>query len=159
MGAPGGLAVDGDELGPIRPHRGHPALEAALEQERIDPVDEDAQPPLAGNAVVKRRKPAQEIEMMLAPRHDELEVVAGRNRRAHHQQQDFAQRIKHPPRLALVLELGKVLQQQGQTVPRKFFLQLPIGQAKHQALLGESHRRANHTRRVNTKCRPQRPLT
>jgi hypothetical protein len=134
MAAPRGLSVDGDELGPIRPHRCNPALEAALEQARIHPIEQNTQPALAGDAVMKRRKSAEEIQMMLAPRRDNVEIVAGRDRGADHQQQDFPQRISHPPRLALVLDFRKVLQQQGQTVPRHLLVQYRIDNDKHRAL-------------------------
>ena len=118
--APRGLAVDGDEVGTVRPHLGHPALEATLEQDRIDPVEQDAQPALAGDAVVEGREAAQELQVMPAPGGDVVEVVAGGDGAADHQQQDLAQRIHHPPGLARVLELGKVLQQQRQAISRRF---------------------------------------
>ena len=56
VGAPGRLAVDGDEFRPVRPRRRHPTLEAALEQDGIDPVEKNAQPALAGYAVGEGRK-------------------------------------------------------------------------------------------------------
>jgi IS5 family transposase len=59
VGAPGGLAVDGNEIVAVWPQRGDPALEAASEQERVDAVDEGAQPALAGDAVVEGREAAQ----------------------------------------------------------------------------------------------------
>ena len=67
MGPSCRLAVDGDELGPIRPCRRHPAFEAVLEQDRIDPIEQDAQPAFAGNAMVERRETAQKIQMMPNP--------------------------------------------------------------------------------------------
>jgi len=50
LAVPRRLAVNGDELGPIRPSRRHPAFQAALEEARINPIEQDAQPALAGNA-------------------------------------------------------------------------------------------------------------
>lgn len=76
VGAARRLAVDGDEVVPIGPQRRHPALEAAPEQERIDPVDQAAQPALAWDAVVERREPPQDAEMVLAPGDDVVEIVA-----------------------------------------------------------------------------------
>jgi hypothetical protein len=146
--APRGLAVDGDEVGAVRPHLGHPALEAALEQDRVDPVEQDAQPPLARNAVVEGREPAQEIQVMPAPGGDVVEVVAGRDRGAHHQQQHLAQRVHHPPRLTGVLQLGKALQQQRQAVPRRAFQDRNSG---HLRSPGESLRQRITPRRSTQK--------
>jgi len=67
VGAPGGLAVDGNEIVAVWPQRGDPALEAASEQERVDAVDEGAQPALAGDAVVEGREAAQNGEVVRAP--------------------------------------------------------------------------------------------
>jgi hypothetical protein len=44
VGAPCCLTVDGDEVVPIWPQRRHPTRKAMSEQDRIDPVDELAQP-------------------------------------------------------------------------------------------------------------------
>lgn len=50
---PGGLAIDGDEVMAIRPQGANPVVEAFAEQNRIDPVDRNAQPALTGNAEAK----------------------------------------------------------------------------------------------------------
>jgi len=76
VGAPRCLAVDGDEVVPVRPQRRDPAVEAAAEQHRVDPVDQGAQPALAGDAVMELREAPQEIEMVLAPGGDVVEIVA-----------------------------------------------------------------------------------
>ena len=60
----------------------------------------------------------QEIEMMLAPFDDILEIVAGSDRGAGHQQQNLRNWIDDTPRLPVVVELGKMLQKNGQTSPR-----------------------------------------
>jgi hypothetical protein len=112
VGAARRLAVEGDELVPPRPLRCHPALEAAPEQDRIDPIDESAQPAFAGNAVVECREPPQGVEMMLAPGDDVVEIVAGRDGRAGHQQQHLLEWIHHPPGLAVVVQFGEMLQKQ-----------------------------------------------
>jgi len=113
VGAPGRLAVDGDEFRPVRPRRRHPTLEAALEQDGINPVEKNAQPALAGHAVGERRKAAQEIEMELAPGRDVVEIVARANRAANHQKQHLGQRINDAPGLPPVWNLRKMLQKQG----------------------------------------------
>src|SRR3984893_13801354 len=75
VGAPRGLAVDGDEVVPVRPQRRHPTCKAASEQDRIDPIDQLAQPALARNTVMKLREPAQEIEVVPAPGTHVVEIV------------------------------------------------------------------------------------
>ena len=59
---------------------------------------------------------------MLTPGHDLVEVIAGRNRGAGDQEQNLGQGVGHPPGLAVVLPLRKMLQQQGQPVPRHLLL-------------------------------------
>jgi hypothetical protein len=76
VGAPRCLAVDGDEIMAIRPERRNPALETTPEQDRIDAVDEVAQPALAGNAEVEFREAAQKGEMAFAPGGDLVEIIA-----------------------------------------------------------------------------------
>ena len=83
------LAVDRNELMPVRPQRRHPILKAAPEQDRIDPIDEAAHPALAGNPVMELRKPPQKREMVPAPGDDIVEIVARRDGGAGHQQQDL----------------------------------------------------------------------
>ena len=51
-----GLAVDRDQVVPAGPECLDPVLETAPEQDRIDPVDQSAQPPLTGNAEMKHRR-------------------------------------------------------------------------------------------------------
>src|SRR4051812_46565897 len=95
--APGGLAINGDEVVAARPKGGNPALEAAGEQERVDAVDEGAQPALAGDAVVEGREAAQNGEVVLAPGDDVIEVVARSKGRAGDQQQHLVKRVEHAP--------------------------------------------------------------
>src|SRR5215467_5762041 len=68
VGTSGGLAVDGDEVVPSRPHGGDEGRKAAREQRRIDPVHQIAQPAGARHAVMEVTEAAQEIEVVLAPR-------------------------------------------------------------------------------------------
>ena len=56
MGSACCLAVDGNEIMASWPQRRNPARKAAPKQDRIDPVDEAAQPGLARNAVMKLRE-------------------------------------------------------------------------------------------------------
>ena len=113
LGAPRRLAVDGDEVVPIRPQRRYPTLETASEQDRIDPVDEFAQPTLTRNAIMKLRKPAQEIEVMPAPGANLVEIIATGDRRTDDQQHHLFERIHDPPRFPVISKPGKMLQQNG----------------------------------------------
>jgi hypothetical protein len=76
MGAARGLAVDGDEGVPVRPQRCHPTLEAATEQNRINPIDQRPQPAGTRNAVMEFGKFPQEVEMMVTLGDDVVEIVA-----------------------------------------------------------------------------------
>src|SRR5215472_8332850 len=116
VGASGGLAVDGDDVVPLWPHGGDEGLEAAREQRRIDPVHQIAQPAGARHAVMEVTEAAQEIEVVLAPKDDLVEVVAGGDRGAGHQEQNLLERVGDAPALALVVQLGKVLEQDRQSV-------------------------------------------
>jgi hypothetical protein len=86
MGAACGLSIDGDELVPVRPESGDPAVEAALEQGRIDAVHQVAQPACAGDTVVELGETPEEVEMVFAPFDDVIEIIAGGDRRTNHQQ-------------------------------------------------------------------------
>ena len=90
VGAARGLAVDGDQIVPGRPHRPDPIFETTREGQRIDPVHQSAQPALARDAVVERREPPQKIQMILAPGGDFVEIVARGDGGAGQQQQDFS---------------------------------------------------------------------
>lgn len=123
MGAPCGLAVDGDEVMPIWPQLRHPTLEAASEQQRIDPVDKLAQPALTRDAVMKLRKPAQEVEVVPAPGTNIVEIVATGDRRTNNQQHHLLERIHDPPGFPVIHKPGKMLQQNGHARPRDLFVQ------------------------------------
>jgi hypothetical protein len=68
VGAPGRLAVDGDEIVLVGPHQPDEVLKAAGEQGRIDPVHQVPQSARAGNAIMERAEPAKKIQVVLAPR-------------------------------------------------------------------------------------------
>src|SRR5208283_5833799 len=131
VGSARGFAVDRDELVPVRPERGDPAVETAAEQDRVDPVDEGAHPALAGDAVMEFRKAPQKAEMVLAPGDDVVEVVTGGDGGADHQKQNLLERIHYPPGLTVIPEFGKVLQKQGQSRPRNLFVEDRDGEAIH----------------------------
>src|SRR5208283_3232879 len=115
MGATRRLAVDGDEVVTLRPQRSRPTFKTPRKQRRIDTVEESANPTRAGNAEVKRTEAPQKIQMMLAPQDDVVEIVAGGDGRAGHQEQNLMQGIHDPLRLPLVRKLGKTLDEKRQT--------------------------------------------
>src|SRR3954452_8915775 len=59
MAAPGGLAVDGDQLGRVRPSLADPTHEAGREHLRIHAVHQRAQPIRAGDAMKIGQEAAQ----------------------------------------------------------------------------------------------------
>ena len=109
-----GLAVDGDEGGSVRAQPACPGHEAVGEQVRVDAVQEDVEPTGAGNAVVIGQEATQEGEMALAPGGDVVEVVAGSDAGADDEQQNLGQRMRHPPRLAWVLDDRKMVEKAAQ---------------------------------------------
>ena len=65
---------------------------------------------------------AQEIEMVLTPGDNVVEIVARGDGGAGHQQQHLGQRIHHPARFPIIGKLGKMLQQQCQTRTRRILV-------------------------------------
>ena len=112
-----GLAVDGHEIGLVRPAFGHPRRKAGREQVWIDPIHHCAQPIDAGDAEVKLREATQERQVRFAPIDNVVVVVATRNRSAHDQKQNFAQGIRDLPRLPRILDRRKVIEQETQPWP------------------------------------------
>ena len=112
MAAPRCLAVDGDQFGPIRPARAHPACEAGRKQRRIDPIHHDRQPAPTRNTMIIRQKSAQKLKMPRTPQPDRIIIVAIRNRTAHDQKKDLRQRKRDPMRRPWILDHGKMIQQQ-----------------------------------------------
>src|SRR5215212_959734 len=106
---------DGDQLGRVRPSLVHPTHETGREHLRIHAVHQRAQPLRAGDAVKIGQEAAQEGEMGLAPIHDVVVTIAGRDCAAHHQEQHFRQGISHPPLLAGVSHCREMVQQATQT--------------------------------------------
>jgi hypothetical protein len=104
-----GLAVDGDELRPVRPCLPHPCAEGRRKQDRIDPVHQQRQPAAGGNAAIIGKMPAQERNMPAAPGGDCFVVVAIGHRAAHdkHKQQHFRQGMRHAQRLTRILNPRK----------------------------------------------------
>src|SRR5271165_1687735 len=64
MGAARRLAIDGDEIVPPRPKRRDPALKTTPKEDRIDPIDEAAQPALTRNAMMEVGELSQKRQVM-----------------------------------------------------------------------------------------------
>lgn len=77
MAASGCLAINGDEIRPLRPHFLHPGVETGGVQRGIDPVHQQGELMSAGNAVVIGGNIAQERQMHLAPGPAVPVVIAG----------------------------------------------------------------------------------
>ena len=84
-------------------------------QPGIDPVQHDPQPARAGDGVMKGHETPHERQVILAPFHKLIEIVAGPDRPAHHQQQDLGQQMRHTPALAIILKQTAMIQQNRQT--------------------------------------------
>ena len=137
--------------------RRDPALETAPEQDRIDAVDQIAQPALAGNAEMELREAAQKGEMAppqaaMSSKSSQEQIVAQVS-----SSRTSASGYMTRHGFALVRQLGKMLQQQGQPVPRDLF----VGKLENNIV----HRRApcpNHSpresRNTDRKKRFQSPI-
>src|SRR4029078_10838656 len=75
VGAPRGLAVDGDQVGFRLAHALDPAREAALEQLRVERRDHLAERVVARDAVPVGQEAAQEGQVLATPERDLDEVV------------------------------------------------------------------------------------
>jgi hypothetical protein len=63
------------------------------------------------------QKPPQKRQVVLAPFDDLVEVVARPDRAAHHKQQHFRKRMRHPPALPVVVQTSEMIQQNAKTRP------------------------------------------
>jgi hypothetical protein len=113
MGAARRLAVDGDQIVPAGPEFLDPALKTMPEQLRVKPIDKRLQPADAWDPMMKRRKSAQKIQVMLAPCDDVIKVVTSSDGGACQQEEDFRQRIGDPPWLSSVRKLREMLEENG----------------------------------------------
>ena len=111
MAAPRGFPIDGHQFGMVRPASANPVGKTCRKQRRTDPVHHDRQPPPRRDAVMKRQKPPQEVQMGRSPAGDVLVVVTIGDRPAYSQKQKLRQRISHPMGLAIILNDGKMIQQ------------------------------------------------
>jgi hypothetical protein len=65
--------------------------------------------------MMKLRELPQKMQVMLAPGDNIVKIVAARDGGTDHQQQDLRERIDDAPRLTVIRQCGKMVQQQGQT--------------------------------------------
>jgi acetyltransferase-like isoleucine patch superfamily enzyme len=106
-GAPRTLAVDGNQIVPIGPKRRNPVVETASEHDRVDAVDQCPQPAHARDIEMKRRESSQEIQMMLAPGADVVEIIARGDRGAGQKHEDVGGGIHDPPGFPVIVDLRK----------------------------------------------------
>jgi len=127
------LAVECDQSRGLRPERRRPRHEDLREELRVDAVHRDAQPAGARQAVVIGQEAAQETEIVLTPLDDLVEIVAGADRPAHHQQQHLRQRMRHPPGFPIVRRRRETIRQhpQSRSIP-EFHPNLHRSDGSHQ---------------------------
>ena len=88
-------------------------LEGGGEERGIDPVHQDGQPALAGDAMLIGRMPAEKVEMRRPPGGDVLVVVAVGDGTADDEKQDLRQRMQDPPHVARVFHPSEMVEQRG----------------------------------------------
>ena len=99
-----------------------PAGEGGGEEARVDPVHQDGEPALAGDAVLAGQVLAEEAEVRRAPAGDVLAVVAVGEGTTDDEEQDFRQRMQDPPHVARIPDLGDVIEQRSEAgLPGKGF--------------------------------------
>lgn len=106
-----GLGVDRHEGGLLRPALPHPSGEGGGEEPGVDPVHQDGEPALAGDAILVGQVAAQEGEMRRPPGSDVLVVVAVGDGAADDEQEDLVQTVADPPHVARVVHHREVLEQ------------------------------------------------
>jgi hypothetical protein len=106
-----GLAVDRHERGLLRPALPHPGGESGGEERGVDPVHQDGEPALAGDAVLVGEMPAEKVEVRGAPGGDVLVIVAVGDGAADDEEEDLRQRVQNPPHVARVLHDGEMVEQ------------------------------------------------
>ena len=117
MAAPGGLTVDGDDIGSGVAQLVDPCREAGLEVIGRQGVDDVVKRVtvfvMRGDTLLKGQKAAQKIELPVGPEFDLNEILGSGHRCAEHDQQHLRQRVGHLPGLARVIKGGKMVEQTG----------------------------------------------
>ena len=93
VGAPHRLAVDGDHLGRRLRQRRRPRHKTALEPDRIEPGEDDAQLVVRGRAVLEASKTLKERQLGPAEARNIGHRLRPRQRRRQHQEQHLVERI------------------------------------------------------------------
>lgn len=105
-----GLAVDGHEVGLLRPGVLDPSREGLREKVRIDPVHQDGQPATARHPAMVGQIASQDRQVGFAPLSDQVVVVAVADRAADHQEQHFRRGMRHLLGNTWVLDLSKMIE-------------------------------------------------
>ena len=95
----------------LRPGCAHTGGEGREKQGGVDPVHQKRQPASARRAEMIGQIAAQKRQMRLAPARNYVVVVAIGHRAAHHQRQRLAERVRHPPGAARVVDDRKMIKQ------------------------------------------------
>jgi hypothetical protein len=104
---------------------------------------------------MKLRELPQKMQMMLAPGDNIVKIVAARDGGTDHKLQDLRERIDNAPRLTVIRECGKMVQQQGQTRTRAF----PLKNRVHGSRSNANQSAHGITPPRQLKIAPPKPLT
>ena len=110
MRTPRCLAINRDDVGCVLTQPFDPGAETRLEDLRVQRVDHVVQRVMRGYAMLVNQEPPQKVQPLSTPQRDLDKIIHAGQRPAQNQQQDFRQRIDHPPGLAWVLQRRKMIQ-------------------------------------------------
>ncbi len=145
VGAPHRFAVDGDHFGRRLRQRRRPRYETALERDRVEPGEDDAQLVVRGRAVGEASKALQERTLGPAEARNVGHRLRPRQRRRQHQKQHLVERIGDLPLLPVVRQ-GLEIRQKNRRLPHRPGSRVPF---RHRPIL-----RANQRITTNSARRP-----
>ena len=131
VGAPHRFAVDGDHFGRRLRQRRRPRYETALERDRVEPGEDDAQLVVRGRAVGEASKALQERKLGPAEARNVGHRLRPRQRRRQHQKQHLVERIGDLPLLPVVRQ-GLEIRQENRRLPHRPGSRVPF---RHRPIL------------------------
>ena len=136
VGAPHRFAVDGDHFGRRLRQRRRPRYETALERDRVEPGEDDAQLVVRGRAVGEASKALQERKLGPAEARNVGHRLRPRQRRRQHQKQHLVERIGDLPLLPVVRQ-GLEIRQKNRRLPHRPGSRVPF---RHRPILRPNQR-------------------
>jgi hypothetical protein len=110
VGAPQGLAIEGDHISRRPGQCSDPSDEAALEFLGVERREDVAQVIMRGSTVAKWPEPTQKIKLLLVEPGNVDERLGSRQHREQTQKQDLLERIEHLAGLARVRQIPEMIQ-------------------------------------------------